>query len=859
MPAWWSREARDVAAELKTDVARGLSSHEAAARLATVGPNVLEAAKRTSVIAAFVSQLRSPLVLLLVIAAVVSAAVREWTDAAVVVAIVLGSAILGTFHEWRASTAVEKLRASVRIRTTVVRDGSDRQIPAADIVPGDLVRLAAGSLVPGDAILAEAKDLFVGEALLTGESFPVEKETTPSASDASIAKRRNAVFLGSTVRSGTALAIIVGTGPRTELGAIAHTLALRAPETAFEAGLRRFGLLLMRVMIVLTLLVVTVNVIGDRPPVDALLFAIALAVGISPELLPAILSVTLSRGAMRMAERGVIVKRLSVIESFGAMDVLCTDKTGTLTEGVVELDGALDPYGDKSDEVLLLAGFNAELETGMPSPLDDAILRATRAAGLDTHAPKLDEVPYDFSRKRVGIVLSRSGAPLLVVKGALTSVLDACTTVRKKTGDVAVQTERAAICARANDWNEKGFRVLGVATRRVEPKDRYDLEDEHGLVFEGLLVFFDPPKAGAAEVVRSLGRLGVALKIVTGDTRGVAVHVARMLQIPIEGVLTGAELAKLHGGALLHAVEHTTIFAEVDPSQKERVIVALRSRGHVVGYVGDGINDAPALHAADVSISVEGAADVAKEAADIVLGRRDLDVLRAGVEAGRMTFANTLKYVYTTTSANFGNMISMAVASIWLPFLPLSATQILLNNFLSDVPQTFIAGDAVDEEKTARPERWDVASIRDFMLVFGLVSSTFDLLTFGVLLLMHASVDEFRTAWFVESLLTELGIAFVVRTARPFWKSRPSTAFMAASISIAAVALGLPYSPLGRIFGLVPLEARWVALLIGITAAYLATSEGAKWVWQRRRASKRAKTEQPTDEHTNELRVAAAK
>ncbi|UJR84649.1 magnesium-translocating P-type ATPase [Sandaracinus amylolyticus] len=832
--AWWARPASALLEALGSS-AQGLRSSVAEERFAQVGPNVLGAAHRASLLGTLVSQLRSPLVLLLVVAALISALVREWTDAGVVLAIVLGSVALATYHEARADHAVERLRARVRVRVTVVRDGREIAIPSDQIVPGDVVRLAAGTLIPGDGVLLEANSLFLSEAVLTGESFPVEKRPGTCGEDAPISARLNAVFLGGTVRNGSGTALIVRTGSRTELGRIAHTISLRPPETGFEAGLRGFGALLMRVMIVLTLVVLATNILHARPAVDALLFALALAVGISPELLPAILSVTLARGATKMAERDVIVKRLAAIEDFGAMDVLCTDKTGTLTEGVIRLDGALTPDGAPSDEVLALALVNASLQSGLPSPLDEAIRNAAASAGitLPSGTRKVHEIPYDFARKRLGVIVDRDETRTLIVKGAVSNVLDVCDAAR-----------RAAIEAEVARWNDEGWRVLAVATRTLERSHddaRYGEGDERGLVLRGFLRFLDPPKQGAADAVRGLRALGVQIKILSGDARGVAVHVAGALGIPITGVITGSELRAMHDDALWHRAPTTTIFAELDPSQKERVIAALRKRDHVVGYLGDGINDAPAMHAADVAISVEGAVDVAKDAADIVLGQRDLDVLRVGVEAGRTTFANTLKYVRTTTSANFGNMVTMALASVWLPFLPLTATQILLNNFLSDVPQSAVAGDAVDRDVVERPAGWDLREIREFMIVFGLVSTVFDLLLFAALRGLGATVDEFRTVWFVESLVTELGIAFVVRTWRPAWRSRPSRALTISTLVVLVISFALPYAPFAPALGMVPLAPRWIVLAAIVTVAYLVTSEIVKQLWRRRRTRMRSR------------------
>ncbi|MCC6876952.1 MAG: magnesium-translocating P-type ATPase, partial [Sandaracinaceae bacterium] len=669
---------------------------------------------------------------------------------------------------------------------------------------------------------------FVCEASLTGESLPVEKRPEPSEPGAPIGSRIGAVWMGTSVRSGSATMLVVATARRTELGAIAHRLSLRAPETDFERGLRRFGLLLARVVLVLVLLVFAVNVFAAKPAIDSLLFAIALAIGIAPEMLPAIVAVTLAQGAREMAKHGVIVKRPSAIESFGGMDVLCTDKTGTLTEGTVELDDHLDARGARSEHVLELARANALLQTGLPSPLDQAIIR--HAAGAAPRWSKVDEIPYDFERKRMSVVVAAGDAHLMIVKGALSLLLPECSHVREAGAAIPLdETEHGALLARFEAWSAAGMRVLGVATRSLTPREAYHREDERELCLEGFLLFQDPPKQGIVETVQALARAGVAIKMVTGDNRLVAAHVAREVGLEPGEIVTSERLDHLTDEALLVVAERSVVFAEVDPRQKERIVLALRKAGHVVGYMGDGINDAPALHAADVSLSVDGAVDVAREAADFVLLERDLEVLRAGLMRGRVTFANTLKYLYTTQSANFGNMLSMAVASAFLPFLPLTAPQILLNNFLSDLPAMAIATDAVDPEQVARPTRWDLAKLRRFMITFGLISSVFDLTTFGVLLwVAHARAAEFQTGWFVESLLTELAVALVVRTRRAFFRSRPGAWLARASALVAVVAIGLPYAPHASALGLVPLPLWLLGIVIAITIAYVLTVEGAK-------------------------------
>jgi P-type Mg2+ transporter len=830
--AYWSVEAERVVSALQsTDT--GLRQSEAARRFRQYGANALEKMRQATALALFLNQFRSPLVLILIFAAIVSGVVGEWVDASIVLAVVLGSTILGFTQEYMASNAVEKLRSQVTIKSSVLRDGKTTAMPSQDIVPGDVVQLSAGTLVPADGILLEAQDFFVNQAVLTGETFPAEKKVGAVAADASLADRTNCVFMGTSVRSGTARALIVETGKATVFGEIAEHLNLRPPETEFERGIQRFGYLLTRVMLVMVVIVLAFNILLKKPPIDSLLFALALAVGLAPELLPAIISVTLSHGAQQMAKRGVIVRRLNAIENFGSMDVLCTDKTGTLTDGVVRLDEALDAQGNKSEAVLRLAYLNAHFQNGLNNPLDEGIVSYAEEHGLTaTDDRKIGEVPYDFIRKRLSVVVTdASGQRTLITKGALDQVLEACDQCESQDHTAPLSAaDRSLIEQKYSEWSEKGLRVLGVATRKVETRPgSYSAADECGLALAGFLLFFDPPKQDVQQVIASLIKRGVELKIITGDNEKIARHVAEAVQLPHAAILTGRQLAAMRDEALWNAVDRTSIFAEVDPNQKERLILALKKRGHVVGYMGDGINDAPALHAADVSISVDTAVDVAKEAADFVLQRQDLDILREGIDEGRATFANTLKYVLTTISANFGNMFSMAAASAVLPFLPLLAPQILLNNFLSDIPATTIASDNVDPEWVEKPRRWDTTFIRDYMVLFGLVSSIFDFLTFGTLLLVfRAAPAEFRTGWFIESLLTELVIALVVRTRHPFFRSRPGNLLLGSTLAVIVVTLVLPYLPFISVFGFVPLPVPLLLAVLGLTGLYVVATEIAK-------------------------------
>jgi Mg2+-importing ATPase len=827
---YWAMAPEDVAAQVAAEPV-GLSSPEAARRLAQYGPNEVRESPGVTRLGVLWAQLRSPLLLLLLFAAAVSILTGEWTDAVIVLAIVVASVGIGYTREYHAQTAAEELRTRVRVQTVALRDGEARSVPVAEVVPGDVVLVSAGSIVPADVLLLEAADCYANESVLTGESFPVRKRPGPVPQDAPLARRDNCLYLGTNVRSGTARCLVVHTGPATAFGAIAHRLTLRPPETEFDRGIRHFGYLLTSAMTVMVLLVLAANLLLGRPLVETLLFSIALAVGLSPELLPAILSINLARGASAMSAHGVLVRRLNAIENLGSMDVLCTDKTGTLTEGIVKMHGAWGCDGTKSSRVMELAAINAALQSGLVNPLDEAILlENTPQQGS---VEKVAEVPYDFVRKRLSVAVRDASGLRLITKGAFEQMLAACT--RLAGGGSLDDPVRKALRQQAATWTHQGIRVLAVATRTLHDSDTVDRDCERDLVYEGLLTFLDRPKEGVRAAIADLATLGVAIKLITGDSGPVARHVAASVGLRCDRVLSGQQLDELHEEALWHAAELTDLFVEVDPNQKERIILALKKTGHVVGFLGDGINDAPAMHAADTSLSVEGAVAVAREAADFVLLERDLDVIRRGIEEGRRTFANTLKYVLTTTSANLGNMISMAVVSLFLPFLPLLASQILLNNFLSDVPAVGIADDSVDRELVEKPRRWSMKFLGRFMIEFGLLSSVFDFLTFALLLWAFAAGPEiFRTGWFVESLLTELVIALVVRTRRPFWRSRPGDLLLWSSLAVALATFAIPFLPGAGLLGFVPLPAGMLLALAAIVALYVAGAEALKASFYRR-------------------------
>jgi Mg2+-importing ATPase len=829
--AYWCRNPDELLIALGTSGA-GLAEDEATARLARYGENAVAATEMASTARLLLRQVESPLVLILIFGACVSLLLREWTDAAIILLIVAGSSFLGFVQEYRASAAVARLRDRLALKVSAVRSGARRLVDARRIVPGDIVELSAGNLVPADGVVLECRDFLVSEAALTGESFPVEKAAGRAAADAPLSQRTNSVFLGTSVRSGTARVLIVETGVRTEFGRIAGRLARVAPETEFAHGLRQFGYLLTRVMVVMVLFVLTINLLWHRPVVDSLLFAVALAVGLSPELLPAIVSITLSSGARRMAQQGVIVRRLEAIENLGSIDILCTDKTGTLTEGVVELSAAVNAEGGESEEVRRLALLNAELQTGIDNPLDAAIVHDARRRGPAPGATtKVDEIPYDFLRKRLTVVVTVEGDTSkhrIITKGAFDSVLACCGEVVRDAGRVPLNAaERARLRQFYEAKGAEGYRVLALATRLVAARPRYDQTDETAMTFVGFLLFFDPLKEGIGETIRDLARLGITVKIITGDNRFVAAHVAEAIGLDAKRMLTGAELNRIKDEALWHLAETTQIFVEVDPQQKERIVRALQRRGHAVGFMGDGINDAPALHVADVGVSVDQAVDVARESADVVLLRRDLNVLKSGVLGGRRTFANTLKYIAITTSANFGNMVSMALATLFVPFLPLLPKQILLNNFVSDFPSIAISTDNVDPEVSEGAQRWSIASVRRFMLVFGLVSTAFDLLTFVVLLkAFEAGEALFQSTWFVVSLLTEVAVVLVLRTHLPCFSSRPSRLLIASTLVVGGVALTLPFMPpVARMFDFVVLPWPLFAAAILIVLLYVAATE----------------------------------
>jgi Mg2+-importing ATPase len=830
---FWSQDTTALFKQLNSS-ADGLEGTDVAERRKQYGANTIQSTRKKSDVILFLGQFKSPITIILVLAAILSYFLDDHVDALIILIIVCFSSLLGFWQERTAGNAIAQLLAMVRIQANVVRDGKANEIPVEDIVPGDIVLLSAGDVIPADSLIIESNELFVDEAAFTGETFPVEKQPAVLAADTPLAKRSNSVFMGSHVISGTAKVLVAGTGINTEFGQVSQSLKSRIPETEFEHGIRKFGYFLMQITLIMVILIFGANVLLNKPVLDSLLFTLAIAVGLTPQLLPAIITVNLAQGARRMARQQVIVKRLNSIENFGCIDILCSDKTGTLTEGNVKVNQGLDSSGTESSKVLNLAKINASLQQGFKNPIDEAI----SALELQDYKERtrMDEIPYDFIRKRLTLLVSSDTGPQLITKGAVSQVTQVCSYAENADGTlVPIADASAGIQQTYEALSAKGYRTLGVAYKNWGNNGPIHKDDEKDMVFAGFVTLFDPPKEGIADTIKSLKNLGIRLKVITGDNALIARSMSGQVGMKDAVILTGSQLRQMSDDALRHQVLKTDIFAEVEPNHKERIILALKKAGKVVGYMGDGINDASALHAADVGISVNTAVDVAKEAADIVLLDQDLNVLIAGVKEGRRTFANTQKYIFMATSANFGNMFSMAGASMFLSFLPLLPIQILLTNLMTDLPSMAIATDNVDEEWTAKPRKWDIGFIKRFMLIFGILSSVFDYLTFGVLLFFfHAAEKEFQTGWFIESVVSATLIVMVVRTRKTIFTSKPGKYLLSSTVFVALFALFLPVMPFAGILGFTAVPFKFYLAMLTIVALYIIFAELMKrWFYKR--------------------------
>lgn len=807
----------------------GLTNGEAAQRIAKDGPNLVSGKQHRGLLAKAFRRISEPLTAILLVSAAVSGSAGDWQSFIIIALIVSFSIVLDIYQEREAESAIEALKQSVAVRATVLRDGHPIELAVKDIVRGDVVELKAGDLVPADGFIISGRNTLVNEASLTGEPFPCEKRAGACASPL-IAEAHNALFAGTSLVAGDAVMLVAETGAATTFGTIATSLQAREPMAAFERGAHGLGMLIMRLTAFLVLFVLLTQLARHGLSLESFMFAVALAVGLTPELLPMIMTVTLARGAIRMAKRKVVVKRLSAIHDLGAMNVLCTDKTGTLTEAKVALVESLGVDGRANDSAAKLMRLNSALVRGLRSNLDEAILAAGDQADADWRL--VDDAPFDFDRRRSSVLVARGDRTELITKGAPETVLALCTSVELGDGTIASLDEarKSALQALIEQKGEQGLRLLGVARRVLAPDAaKITPDDETEMTFVGCASFLDPPKASATEAVEKLTSAGVGVKIISGDAASVVLNLVKILKVPAKGLLTGDELNALSDTALAEKAATVDLFVRVSPDQKGRIVRALRLRGYTVGFLGDGINDATAIHAADVGLSVEGGTDVARDAADIILLQPDLSVLADGVAEGRRTYANIMKYVRMGTSSNFGNMLSMALASLMLPFLPLTPLQILLNNLLYDLSEVGIPFDEADKSVLARPQTWDISSILGFTLVMGPLSSVFDLGTFFVLTsVFHASAEVFQTAWFVESITTQVLVIFIIRTAHPIWTSRPNAVLTATSLSALAVALIVALSPLGHFAGFVALPPSILAAIAIITVTYLALAEAAK-------------------------------
>ncbi len=836
LAGFWDKPLQDLFRLLQATPA-GLTTGEAKRRLRLYGPNSLVQESRFAGLLTFLRLFANPLVVILLVASGISLGLGDEVGGLIIIAIVLLSVLLNFFMEFQARHAVEEIRKRVATTAAVMRDGLEQELPIAELVPGDIIRLNAGDLVPADARLLDVKDLQVRESALTGESLPVEKSARdlPEGKHA-VADATNSVFLGTAVQTGLGTAVIVGTGRGTALGGIALRLATRPPETEFGRGIRHFGLMITRVIMLLVLFVLLVNLYFHRPLLQSFLFAVALAVGMTPEMMPMIITVTLAQGARRMTRKKVLVKQLAAIEDFGSVTILCSDKTGTLTEGEIVLDRHVDIQGKEDENVLRLIYLNSYFEAGIKSPLDDAVLKHVRPKIVEY--AKVDEIPFDFNRKRLSVVVQHGDERLLITKGEAEGIWAICQNVNiDGSPQPFTESRRAAAEETFKKLSADGYRTLGVAVLKVDNRDVYTPADERGMTLAGFAAFLDPPKEGVHSVLEALEQNGISVVVMTGDNQYVTQKIAHDVGLAAASILTGNQVDTMDDAALAYQAESGAIFARVSPEQKNRVILALKARGHVVGYMGDGINDAPSLHTADVGISVMNGVDVAKDAAKIILLEKDLAVLNDGVIEGRRSFANIMKYIIMGTSSNFGNMFSMAAASLFLPFLPMLPTQILLNNFLYDISQISIPSDNVDPALLHRPKRWQIGFIRQFMMIIGPISSIYDFLTFGILLwVFHASTNAplFHTGWFVESLATQTLVVFVIRTAGNPFKSRPGRPLLIGVLAVVAIAALLPYTPVGRPLGFIPLPLSLLGAIAALAVTYLLVVQVVKsWFYRR--------------------------
>lgn len=828
MKEFWSYDLDDILKRLKTNKS-GLSSKEAEERIDKYGQNIFDEKKSSSKLGIFINQFKSPIIMILIFAAILSMFLKDYSDGIIILIIIMISAFLSYSHESKANNAVKKLLSSVSVKSSVLRDGNFEEIDNAMLTIGDIINIKTGDMIPADCLLIEENSLSMDESSLTGETFPVEKIIQKLPCNTGLSDRKNSLWMGTHVISGSGMAVIVNLAKDSEFGKITLSLNKKDSDTDFEKGIRDFGNLILHVTTLLIGIIFLFNIILNKSFLESFMFALALSVGLTPQMLPAIISVNLSQGAKRMSEQGVIVKKLNAIENFGSMTVMCSDKTGTITQGRVKLDSALDCNGEKSDNVSKLAAINSYFQEGYTNPIDQSILEANK--NDFSKYEKIFEIPYSFESKLLSVVvktdLDFDGRNIMVTKGALTSILNICKTYEKsdKTSGY-IEEIRTRILDLFDKYSSQGYRILGVAHKFIEDDTEIKNLRAEDMIFVGLLLFMDPLKDDIKDVVAEMNRLGVSLKMITGDNSLIAKNIGSQIGLNPEKILLGEELDLYSISQLNKKVLDIDIFAEISPNQKEKIIMAYKQAGEIVGYMGDGINDSPAIKQADVGVSVNTAADTAKDAASIVLLQNSLNVLVSGISEGRRTFINTLKYIFVATSANFGNMFSMAGASLFLSFLPLLPKQILLTNLLTDFPSLQIASDSVDEDWLKSPVKWDTKFIKKFMILFGIISSVFDYITFALLLFIFKADERlFHTGWLLESIISAMVVMLIVRTARPVFASKPSNKLLIAIMGVAVVLFVIVYSPISSYLGLIALPIKILISLLGVSLLYALTAE----------------------------------
>ena len=828
MEKFWSYDVDEVLKTIETSK-NGLSTEQANERIEKLGQNLFEEKKSSSKLMVFINQFKNPITMILIFAAILSIFLKDYSDGIIILIIIMISALLSYNHESKANDAVKKLLSTVSVTSAVLRDGKFQELDNSKLTVGDIISVKTGDMIPADCLLIEENSLSMDESSLTGETFPVEKNVGKLPEKTALSQRKNSLWMGTHVISGLGKAVIVNLAKDSEFGKITESLDETETDTDFERGIKDFGNLILQVTTILIGLIFLFNIILNKPFLESFMFALALSVGLTPQMLPAIISVNLSQGAKRMSAQGVIVKKLNSIENFGSMTVMCSDKTGTITKGQVKLESAMDNTGKKSETLVKLAAINSYFQEGYTNPIDQAILDENK--NDFSKYEKLFEIPYSFENKLLSVIVNTnndlSDENIMITKGALTSVINVCSTYQDDSGNSGnIEEIKSEIMDLFDKYSSQGYRILGLAYKNIDQENDVSKQKAEDMIFRGLLLFIDPLKDDIKDVIEQMNSLGVSLKMITGDNHLIAKNIGSKVGLNPDKILLGEDLNSYSLSQLNKKIMDIDIFAEISPNQKEKIILAYKQAGEIVGYMGDGINDAPAIKQADVGISVDTAADTAKDAASIVLLENSLKVLVSGIKEGRRTFINTLKYIFVATSANFGNMFSMAGASLFLKFLPLLPKQILLTNLFTDFPSLQIASDSVDEDWLQSPVTWDMKFIKRFMIIFGITSSVFDYITFVVLLLLFKANEQFfQTGWMLESVISAMVVMLIVRTKRPVIKSKPSNKLLLAIILVAVFLIAIIYSPINTYLGLIALPVQALLSMLAISLIYALTAE----------------------------------